>query len=554
MNRSFEGLGLESPVVATLVERGYSEPTPIQAALIPVLLDGRDAIGQAPTGTGKTAAFSLPIVQRVTPGAGPVQALVLAPTRELAIQVADTMFAYGRSSGLRVLPIFGGQAYNRQMSRLRTGVDVVVGTPGRLLDLSRQGALDLSSVATVVLDEADEMLSMGFIEDIEAILDLTPESRQTVLMSATMPAPIRRLATKYLRDAVSCAVEADRAKPVVRERAFLVNHQDKVAAITRLFEAEEVACALIFAKTRAGTEDLAADLVARGIAAEALHGNLSQDARSRIVQRLRDGGIKVLVGTDVAARGLDIDGITHVVNFELPADPEVYVHRIGRTARAGRGGDAITLYAPNETGKVRRIEGFLGRRLEVGELPTVEAIEAARTRILLDRVGVWIARGRCNGERDIVRGLVEEGGDAVEIAAAALRLARQAEFRRPVEAISPVVDRRAKRDNRRERAADEPRRAKTPASGFRSESPAAFERQEGMVAMALSAGRNKGVKVNQVVSTLARHGGLAADAIGRIWIEDRRTVVAVRESEVARLLGKTGELRVGSLRLDVDLA
>ena len=296
---SFEGLGLESRLVATLEARGYTSPTPIQEALIPVLLSGRDAIGKAPTGTGKTAAFSLPVLQRITLGGRQPQALVLAPTRELAQQVCDTMLAYGSELGARVIPVYGGESYRPQTRALKAGVDVVVGTPGRLLDLAKSGTLDLSGITTVILDEADEMLSMGFIEDIETLLDQTPAERQTVLMSATMPSPIRKLARRYLKDAVSCSVEADTEAKALRQRAYLVNHSDKVAAFTRLYESEDVKCALIFAKTRAGTDDLAAALSSRGIPAESLHGDMSQDARTRVVQRLRDGEIKVLVGTDV---------------------------------------------------------------------------------------------------------------------------------------------------------------------------------------------------------------------------------------------------------------
>ena len=571
MNHSFEGLGLGPRIISTLTERGYTTPTLIQTALIPVLLEGRDAIGKAPTGTGKTAAFALPVIQRLEPGAGHVQALVLAPTRELAIQVSDTIFAYGRGLGVRVLPIFGGQAYGRQISRLRSGVDVVVGTPGRLLDLCSQEALDLSKVTTVVLDEADEMLSMGFIEDIQAILDLTPTERQTVLMSATMPAPIRVLAKKYLRDAVSCSVDVDREAPVVRQRAYIVNQMEKVAALSRIFETEEVSSALIFAKTRAGTEELAAMLVERSIPAEALHGNLSQDQRMRIVQRFRDGGIKVLVGTDVAARGLDIDDITHVVNVDLPADPEVYVHRIGRTGRAGKGGEAITLFAPNETGKLRRVEGFTGVKMDRPELPTVEEIETLRSGRVIERVNTWIRRGRCHTERALVERMIEEGGDAIQIAAAALRMARTSEYDHPIEPITPVGDRRPRkaeprRDDfpARDHSDSAPRnRGSDPGTRERGPRPErkpvsqpseeGFERQPGMVRFALSAGRESGIKVNNVVSTLARHGGIAPDAIGRIWIDERRTIVAVRESEAARLLNKSGQLRFGPQRIEVEL-
>jgi ATP-dependent RNA helicase DeaD len=569
MTLSFEGLGLEPRLLATLTERGYETPTPIQAALIPVLLEGRDAIGKAPTGTGKTAAFALPAIQRLQEGVSHVQTLVLAPTRELAIQVADTMYEYGKAMGVRVLPVFGGQPYGRQISRLRSGVHVVVGTPGRLLDLCEKGALDLSQVSSVVLDEADEMLSMGFVEDIETLLDQTPKERQTILMSATMPSRIRSLAKKYLRDAESCSVDADREAPTVRQRAYLVNRRDKVAALSRLFETEEMTSVLIFAKTRLGTEDLAAALVERSIPAEALHGNMGQDARTRIVRKFRDGKLRVLVGTDVAARGLDIDDISHVVNFELPPDPEVYVHRIGRTGRAGRGGDAITLFAHNETGKLRRVERFTRQKMERPPLPTVQELEARRSAKVVEQVNVWVRRGRCNAERALVEKMIEDGGDPLEIAAAAMRLARTTEYAAPVESISEVGERRGARARDSAGPRNGPSRNGTSRDGRglaprgagprreHSKAPRSkaqgFERRSGMIKLALSAGKASGIQVNNVVSTIARHGGIPADAIGRIWIDDSRTVVDVHESEVPRLLGKSGELRFGSARLDVDL-
>ncbi|NNE71737.1 MAG: DEAD/DEAH box helicase [Rhodothermales bacterium] len=616
MNHSFEGLGLEPRLLATLEERGYTQPTPIQSELIPALLEGRDAVGKAPTGTGKTAAFSLPAIQRLDPDHRHVQILVLAPTRELAIQVSDTMFAYGKIKGVSVLPIYGGQAYGRQISRLRKGVDVVVGTPGRLMDLAEKGALDLSRVSTVILDEADEMLSMGFVDDIETILDLTPSKRQTVLMSATMPSRIRKLAKKYLNDAVSCSVEAHEDAKEIRERAYLVNGHEKLAALSRLFETEEIASALIFAKTQVGTEELASKLVERSIPAKALHGGMSQDVRTRIINQFRSGVIQVLVGTDVAARGLDIDDISHVFNVDLPRDPEVYVHRIGRTGRAGRSGEAISVLAPNEIGKMRRIEKHTGKEMERCHLPTVEEIETRRSEKVTETINVWVERGRCHAERELVAKLIEEGGDPLEIAAAAIRMARKAEYKRPVEKITEVQRRRPLRSERggyesrgggyksreggyksreggyksreggyksreggyksresgsksreggykpreggyksREssyQARDNGSKARKPASG--DGAPSRTSRTGPMVKLALPIGKESGIRVNNVVSTIARHGGVPAEAIGRVEIADGRTTVDIRESEAGRVLGKSGELRFGPKRLDVDLA
>lgn len=653
MNHSFEGLGLESRLLSTLTERGYTQPTPIQAALIPTLLEGRDAIGKAPTGTGKTAAFSLPAIQRLDPDGRHVQILVLAPTRELAIQVSDTMYGYGKSKGVSVLPIYGGQAYGRQISRLRKGVDVVVGTPGRLMDLAEKGALDLSRVSTVILDEADEMLSMGFVDDIETILDLTPSDRQTVLMSATMPSRIRKLAGKYLKDAHSCSVDAHEDAKEIRERAYLVNRHEKLAALSRLFETEEIVSALIFAKTQVGTEELAARLVERSIPAKALHGGMSQDVRTRIINQFRQGVIQVLVGTDVAARGLDIDDISHVFNVDLPLDPEVYVHRIGRTGRAGRSGEAISVLAPNEIGKMKRIERHTGKELERCILPTVEEIEARRSAKVTENISVWVARGRCHAERELVHQLVDEGGDPIEIAAAAVRMARKAEYNRPVEKISEVERRRPGRSDRGDRSGGgygsrsgggyksrdngsrsngyasreggyssrdngsnsggyKSRDSASKSGGYKSReaghksgyksrdsqgagsykaksngsagkptestgqsaarstprkrvirsrdplggdgAPSKPSRSGPMVKLALPIGKESGIRVNNVVSTIARHGGVPADAIGRVEIADGRTTVDIRESEAKRVLGKSGELRFGPKRLDVDLA
>ncbi|HRW48244.1 MAG TPA: DEAD/DEAH box helicase, partial [Caldilinea sp.] len=349
MTTAFSHLGLHPELVQAVEALGFTTPTPIQSAMIPVMLEGHDVIGQAQTGTGKTAAFALPILHRLEPGGRAVQSLVLVPTRELAVQVAKAMHDFGRERGIRVLPVYGGEPYGRQISRLNKGVDVVVGTPGRLLDLIQREALDLSEVETVVLDEADEMLSMGFIEDIESILSATPAERQTALLSATVPPEIRRLADRYLRQPQSVAIEREQVTvSAIEQRHYLVYETDKLAALTRLFEVEPITSALIFVRTRAGTGELAAELSTRGFPAEALSGELEQEERERVMNRFRRNLIKVLVATDVAARGLDIDHISHVFNFDLPEDPEVYVHRIGRTGRAGKSGTALSLVTPNE--------------------------------------------------------------------------------------------------------------------------------------------------------------------------------------------------------------
>jgi len=358
MTTQFRDLNLHPGLMQAIAELGYTEPTEIQVQTIPIMLAGVDVIGQAQTGTGKTAAFALPILHNLIPGQKRPQALILSPTRELALQVADTIQAYGRHLDVRVLAIYGGSSYGRQIKALKRGVEVVVGTPGRLLDLLRRKVLDLSNIRTLVLDEADEMLSMGFVDDIETLLDATPAQRQLALFSATIPQAIRRLAKKYLNEPQSIVIKRKQLTVAATEqRYYLVNQRDKLAALTRLFETEEITRALIFVRTRAGTGELANALASRGFSAEMLNGDLSQEARERVMYRFRNDQVKVLVATDVAARGLDIDDISHVFNYDLPDDPEVFVHRIGRTGRAGKEGIAITLLTPREQRMLQRIEG-----------------------------------------------------------------------------------------------------------------------------------------------------------------------------------------------------
>jgi len=441
MTTAFTQLGLRPQLAQTVAELGYVAPTPIQSAVIPIMLTGQDVIGQAQTGTGKTAAFSLPILQNLDPTRARVQAIVVTPTRELARQVAQAMHRYGAAQQVRVLPIYGGQPYARQLRRLSQGVDIVVGTPGRLLDLIHQQALDLSRITTLVLDEADEMLSMGFIEDIEAIFEVTPATRQTALFSATLPKPIRQLAERYMNRPQSFGMARSHlAVEAIEQRHYLVNQRDKLAALTRLFEIEPITRALVFARTRAGAGALANELTRRGFPAEALHGDMGQQSRERVLRRFRENRITVLVATDVAARGLDIDDISHVFNYDLPQDPEVYVHRIGRTGRAGKTGVAITLLTPKEQWRLRRIEGMMKTRIARVPLPTEEDIRQHREAQLLAEVAVWLRRGRAKRERELVEALLAEGHDLMDIAAVTLKMARKEEKRRPIAAIAPTPD------------------------------------------------------------------------------------------------------------------
>jgi len=541
-------LALQPPMVHTVTGLGYTTPTPIQDAVIPVMLDGRDVIGQAQTGTGKTAAFALPILQRLVPKSGQVQALVLAPTRELAIQVAKAFRTYGRHLKLSVLAIYGGQPYGPQIDRLQQGVDVVVGTPGRILDLIQRKDLDLSGVRTVVLDEADEMLSMGFIEDIESILDETPSSRQTTLFSATMPLPIRRLADRYLRTPETLAISAKQpATDTIEQRYYLVYEEDKLAALTRLFETDEITSALIFTRTRVGTGELANELSLRGFPTEALSGHLSQTAREHVLNRFRRHQIKVLVATDVAARGLDIDGISHVFNYDPPQDPETYVHRIGRTGRAGKTGIAISLIAPKESWYVRRLEAFTKQRIEQAKLPTAEEIQAQREAELLERMMVWLRRGRYRRESEMVAELGEAGFDLAAIAAAALKVARAEERQRP---IAPVREVRQREPEQR-RPRDGDRRRDT-----RRGRPERLEasHEAGMVRLTLSAGKVHGVRPNDIVGTIAHHANIPGHTIGAIRIRENHTFVDVPEALVAQVLAKAGQYQIRRRSITVECA
>ena len=545
---AFDQFGLNAELVQTAAELGFTAPTPIQQAVIPPIVAGRDVIGQAQTGTGKTAAYGLPLLHRLDRQHRGVQALVLAPTRELAIQVAAALEQYGRGVGARVLALYGGQSYQQQLRSLRERVEVVVGTPGRLLDLMEQGNLDLGGVRTVVLDEADEMLSMGFVEDIESILDRIPPERQTLLFSATISRRVLGLSKRYLRDPETVSVTPEQLTGAsIEQRYYLVNPQEKVAAITRLFEMETIDSALVFARTRLGTGELANQLSSRGFAAEPLNGDLSQDARIQVLNRFRAGQVKVLVATDVAARGLDIDDISHVFNFDLPDDPEVYVHRVGRTGRAGREGVAITLLSPRERFLLRRIEEYTRFRMTRAELPTIQQIENHRQALILEQLEVWIRRGRCRREREMVDLLMETGHAPEDIAAAALKLARGEEKKRPIEPVTPIKEEQLRTQQRKnERPVRRTGREGAPA-GRRG-----GERDRDMVAVRLDVGRDDGIGINHVVASLSHYSGISGSQLGKIRLEATSTLVDVPESLVARLMAKNGAYRIGRRTLNLE--
>ncbi len=529
MTSEFSQFNLRPQLEQAIAGQGYESPMPIQAAVIPVMIAGHDVIGQAQTGTGKTAAFALPILNNLQPNQDHVQSLVLAPTRELALQVAEAFNVYGAFMNVRVLAVYGGAPYVTQIKQLKRGVDVVVGTPGRLMDLMERKVLNLEQVRTVVLDEADEMLSMGFIEDIQTILAATPADRQTALFSATLPTEIRRLAEHYMHAPQSLTIQREHVTvDSIEQRYYLVNPADKLAALTRLFEVEEITSALIFVRTRAGTGELANALTARGFPSEALNGDLSQDARERTLNRFRQGKITVLAATDVAARGLDIDNISHVINFDLPDDPEIYVHRIGRTGRAGKTGTAITLLTPMETRHLRQIETYTRRKMEKGALPSEEDIFNHRETLLINEIAKWLQRGRCRRERDLVQNLVDQGHDPLMVAAVALKLARAEEKQRPIAPISAVVERQPSNRNGRD--------AHMRGNRDRTQAWSSTSHEEGMVRLSLAIGKKHGVRPNDIVGAIAAHANIPGSLIGKIHIQEKLSYVDIPEEVMGQVM------------------
>ncbi len=534
-------MNLHPQLVQAVAELGYLSPTPIQAEVVPLMLAGQDVVGQAQTGTGKTAAFALPMLHALQPDQKYVQGLVLVPTRELALQVAGAIAAYGKHSNVRVLAVYGGQAYGPQIGQLRRGVDIVVGTPGRLFDLIERAVLELSALRTVVLDEADEMLSMGFIEDIQAILSNTPAERQTALFSATLPTAIRRLAERYMHDPQPVTIQREQVTlDAIEQRYYLVNAGDKVAALTRLFEVEEVSSALIFVRTRVETADLAGELSARNFPAEALSGELTQEARERTLNRFRQRQIQVVVATDVAARGLDIEDISHVFNFQLPDDPEIYVHRIGRTGRAGKTGKAITLIAPGERRQLGQVEKFTHKKIERATLPGEEDIRVLREEKLMRKVAVWLQRGRCQREHALAEKLVAEGYDPLDIAAAALKVARSEEKQRPIYAVGEVLETRPRAAGRI------PDRQNARAGGTSHE--------PGMVRLQLNIGRQQGLNPNEIVGMIASRAEIPGHVIGKISIQSNRSFVDVPEEMVPQVLARTRDARIRRQSMELQVA
>ncbi|MBB4762593.1 DEAD/DEAH box helicase [Amorphoplanes digitatis] len=516
----FAGLALRPELLKALTSLGYEEPTPIQREAIPPLLAGNDLLGQAATGTGKTAAFALPLLHRLEPDAkGGPAALVLVPTRELAEQVSQAVHRYGRDLGVRVLPVYGGQPIGRQLQALQRGVDVVVGTPGRVLDHISRETLDLSDVRTVVLDEADEMLDMGFAEDIEAILAETPQNRQTVLFSATMPPRIDGIARRHLKDPVRIQMGREESAPgeipLVRQSAYVVARAHKSAALGRVLDVEAPTAAIVFCRTREEVDQVTETLNGRGYRAEALHGGMSQDQRDRVMGRLRAGSTELLVATDVAARGLDVEQLTHVVNYNVPSAPEAYVHRIGRVGRAGREGAAITLVEPREQRMLKAIERLTRQRITVEKVPTVTDLRARRLELTRSALESSLQADDLDRFRVVIESLTSEF-DIETVALAAVKLAHEAAGGDVDEEEIPSVARPPREPDREGRRGPERR------GGAPSGAPVAR--------LFFGIGRRAGLRPQDLVGAIAGESGLSARDIGAIQITDRFSLVEVPEA------------------------
>ncbi|TMU90919.1 DEAD/DEAH box helicase [Streptomyces sp. DASNCL29] len=525
----FADLRLRPELLRALTGLGYEEPTPIQREAIPPLLDGRDLLGQAATGTGKTAAFALPVLQHISQDGGGAKpsALVLVPTRELAMQASEAIHRYGHDLGTRVLPVYGGQPIGRQLRALERGVDVVVATPGRALDHIGRGTLRLDSLETLVLDEADEMLDMGFAEDIDAILEGTPADRQTVLFSATMPTRIDAMARRHLRDPVRIQIEREKPAPgetpKVRQSAYVVARAQKPAALGRVLDVESPEATIVFCRTRDQVDQLTETLNGRGYRAEALHGGMNQEQRDRVMGRVRGGTADLLVATDVAARGLDIEQLTHVVNYDVPSAPESYVHRIGRVGRAGREGVAITLAEPREHRMLKAIERTTRRQIRVEKVPTVADLRARRLELTRAALQESIVEDDLDRFRVVVETLADEF-DVMDVALAAVKLAHEAGGAAVDEEEIPEVALRGGRGDREGRGGPGrgPRGTRAPA--------------EGMTRLFIGAGRSAGIRPQDLVGAVAGESRLSGRDIGSIEIADRFSLVEVPASAVNEVI------------------
>jgi ATP-dependent RNA helicase DeaD len=527
----FAALGLEDRLIAALTSLGYEEPTAIQREAIPPLLAGKDVLGQAATGTGKTAAFTLPLLQRLGEPAETgraVRGLILVPTRELAMQVAEAVHKYSRGSTVRVVPIYGGQSIVQQLRALERGVDVVVATPGRALDHLRRGSLRLDAVQTLILDEADEMLDMGFAEELEAILEHTPAERQTALFSATVPKRILEIAKRHLRAPVQVKIQPEKLaageRARVREIAYIVQRRNKPAALARVLDMEGPTSTIVFCRTRIEVDELTETLGGRGYSAEALHGGLSQEQRDRVLRRFRDGASEILVATDVAARGLDIEHVSHVVNFDVPSSPDAYLHRIGRTGRAGRDGVAVTLAEARESRLLRNIEQFTKHKITIESVPTAHDLRARRLELMHTALEETLTGGNLDAYRRVIESLAVEH-DVLDIAAAAAKLADEArdgsaadeaDIPKDVAFVQPLAER--------------PR--------FTKAHPDAAKRMASadMTRIFIDLGRSAGIRPADLVGAITNEAKVDARQIGAIDIADAFSLVEVSNASVDSII------------------
>jgi ATP-dependent RNA helicase DeaD len=550
---TFADLGLGDAVLKALKDVGYESPSAIQAATIPPLLAGNDMVGLAQTGTGKTAAFALPILDQLDVKQKKPQALVLAPTRELAIQVCEAFEKYAaHTRGVHVLPVYGGQAYGVQLSALRRGVHIVVGTPGRIMDHLEKGTLDLTELRFLVLDEADEMLNMGFADDVETILADTPDTKQVALFSATMPAQIRRLSKKYLNDPVEITVKNKTTTSANTTQRYLIcSYPQKVDALTRILEVENFEGMIVFVRTKNETETLAEKLRARGFSAMAINGDVAQVQRERTVNQLKSGKLDILVATDVAARGLDVDRISHVINYDIPTDTESYVHRIGRTGRAGRKGDAISFVTPREQYLLKHIEKATRQPLTKMALPTAEDVNVTRLARFDDQITQALSSPSIGFFRDVVSHYIR-ANDVPEVdVAAALAIAMQGET--PL-LLDPEVERRAAAKERADRAERSPRKDRPERGGERGERPERRPRggsDQPMAQYRINVGRRHKIEPRQIVGAIANEGGLSRGDFGHIQIRPDFSLVELpaelpaevwKKLESTRISGKLIEL------------
>ncbi len=560
--QTFADLALCEPVLRALEDVGYESPSPIQAATIPVLLSGADMLGQAQTGTGKTAAFALPALTRLDLAGREPQVLVLVPTRELALQVAEAFQRYAAHlKGFHVLPIYGGQSYQPQLNALRRGVHVVVGTPGRVIDHMNRGTLTLANLTLLVLDEADEMLRMGFIDAVESILEQTPPKRQVALFSATLPAPIRRIAQKHLHSPIEVTIKSKTSTAEnIRQRYWLVSGMNKLDALTRILETETFDGMLVFSRTKQSTVELAEKLEARGFAAAPLNGDIPQKDRERTVARLKAGQIDIVVATDVAARGLDVERVGHVVNYDVPYDSESYVHRIGRTGRAGRKGEAILFIAPRERNMLRIIERATRQVIEPMNLPTVDAVNELRITKFKLRVSETVAKGEANAFRPILEQLEAETGlPLIDIAAALASLGQGATplllagkethiaaHGAPIERAPP------RRAQAPPRAGSPPRAPASPRAAERPLPERPHSAAGHMETFRIEVGSVHGIKPGNIVGAIANEAGIEGVHIGRVDIREDHSFVDLPEGMPKQVFKALQKVRVAGRELKIS--